>query len=68
MTRPHLKEALAVDWRVKGLDSINHIGTLTLEIDTIYNSGGNIPEIFLRSCGAPETFIAFAKSLVRKVI
>jgi len=53
---------------VQGLDTIEHDGPSTIGIDTLYNSGGNIPEVFLRGCGVPETFIAFAKSLVGKPI
>jgi uncharacterized protein YjbI with pentapeptide repeats len=49
---------------VKGLDSIEHRAPSTIGIDTIYKSGGKIPEVFLRGCGVPETFITFAKSLV----
>jgi len=30
----------------------------------VNKSGGNIPEVFLRGCGVPETFITFHKSLV----
>lgn len=37
-------------------------------MDTLYKSGGNIPEEFLRGCGVPEPMIAFAKSLVGKPI
>ena len=51
---------------VKRLDTVEHSGPSTIGIDTLYNSGGNIPEVFLRGCGVPETFITFAKSLVGK--
>jgi hypothetical protein len=37
---------------------------LQRRIDTIYNSGGKIPEIFLRGTGVPEPFIAHMQSLV----
>ena len=53
---------------VKGLDNVNHRGPSTIGIDTLYKSGGKIPEVFLRGCGVPETFITFAKSLVGKPI
>jgi hypothetical protein len=53
---------------VKGLDTVSHSAPSTIGIDTLYNSGGNIPEVFLRGCGVPETFITFAKSLVGKPI
>jgi uncharacterized protein YjbI with pentapeptide repeats len=47
-----------------GLETITHRGPSSIGIDTIYKSQGNIPEIFLRGAGVPETFIAYAKSLV----
>lgn len=51
-----------------GLDSIVHQAPSVIGIDTIYRSGGNIPESFLRGCGVPETFITYARSLVGKPI
>jgi hypothetical protein len=52
----------------KGLDTVKHIGPSSIGIDTIYRSGGNIPEVFLRGAGVPEDFITFMKSLVGKPI
>lgn len=49
----------------KGIDAVRHISPSTIGIDTIYRSGGNIPEKFLRGAGVPEPFIAQIKSLVR---
>ncbi|MGB8646281.1 MAG: toll/interleukin-1 receptor domain-containing protein [Anaerolineae bacterium] len=54
--------------QVKGLDTVKHEGPSTIGIDTLYKSGGNIPEVFLRGCGVPETMITFARSLVGKAI
>jgi len=51
-----------------GLDSVVHHGPSSIGIDTLYKSGGNIPESFLRGCGVPDTFITFAKSLIGKAI
>ena len=48
----------------KGLESVVHDGPSSIGIDTLYDSGGSIPEVFLRGCGVPDTFIAFARSLV----
>lgn len=48
---------------VKGLETVIHRGHSIISIDTIYNSKGNIPEVFLRGCGVPDSFIAFARSL-----
>jgi hypothetical protein len=48
---------------VKGLESVTHLDASTIGIDTIYKSGGNIPEVFLRGCGVPEDFIIYMHSL-----
>lgn len=48
----------------KGLETIRHEGPSTIGIDTLYKSGGKLPEVFLRGAGVPETFIAYAASLV----
>ncbi len=53
---------------IKGLDTVEHYGPSTLGIDTIYRSGGNIPEVFLRNAGVPDTFITFMRSLVGQPI
>jgi hypothetical protein len=45
------------------LTTVEHRGPSSIGIDTIYRSGGNIPESFLRSAGVPENFIAYVKSL-----
>jgi uncharacterized protein YjbI with pentapeptide repeats len=52
----------------KGLDSVRHKGSSEISISTLYKSGGNIPEAFLRGCGVPDTFITFARSLVGTAI
>jgi TIR domain/Pentapeptide repeats (8 copies) len=51
---------------VKGLDSVRHYGPSYISIDTLYKSGGKIPEVFLRRCGIPEDFIIYSRSLVGK--
>ncbi len=53
---------------VNGLETIRHYAPSTIGIDTIYRSGGKIPEEFLRGCGIPETFIKFNRSLIGKRI
>jgi hypothetical protein len=53
---------------VKGLDTLVHVGASTLGIDTIYKSGGNIPEAFLRGCGVPEGFVTYARALTTQAI
>jgi hypothetical protein len=49
---------------VKGLETVQHIGPSWIGIDTIYESKGNIPEVFLRGAGVPEPFIVQMKALV----
>jgi TIR domain/Pentapeptide repeats (8 copies) len=48
----------------KGLKTIEHRRPSTIGIDTIYKSRGKIPDVFLRGCGVPETFIEYMRSLV----
>lgn len=49
---------------VVGLDMVDHRGPSIVGIETLYNSKGELPEIFLRGVGTPENFIAQIKSLV----
>jgi len=53
---------------VQGLDTVKHSSLSMIGIDDIYNSGGIIPDVFLRGCGVPEKFITFHKSLVNTPI
>jgi uncharacterized protein YjbI with pentapeptide repeats len=48
---------------VGGLDAVDHAGPSTIGLDTIYRSGGKIPEKFLRGAGVPENFITYMRSL-----
>lgn len=50
--------------QARGLEAVKHFAPSTIGIDTIYRSGGNIPEFFLRGAGVPEPFIVQIKSLV----
>jgi hypothetical protein len=45
----------------RGLDSVLHVGPSYISIDTLYKSGGNIPEAFLRGCGLSDWEIESAK-------
>jgi len=47
-----------------GLEEANHVAPSTLGIDTLYRSGSNIPEVFLRGVGVPENLITYVPSLV----
>jgi hypothetical protein len=54
-----------VDLRdVRGLNTMRHWGPSSIGIDTIYRSQGQIPEIFLRMAGVPETFLTNMRALV----
>jgi hypothetical protein len=58
-----------VDLRgAEGLADVRHFGPSTIGIDTVCRSAGSLPEEFLRGSGAPETFVAYAHSLVGKPI
>jgi hypothetical protein len=50
------------------LETVMHVGPSSIGIDTIYRSEGNIPEKFLRGCGAPDDFITYVRSLTAKAI
>lgn len=50
--------------KIGGLASVRHEGPSTIGVDTIYKSGGKIPESFLRGCGVPESFITQIDALV----
>ncbi len=49
---------------VKGLQTVSHWYPSSIGVDTIYLSGGDIPDGFLRKVGVPEPFIVHMKSLV----
>lgn len=53
---------------VKGLETVRHHFASSIGIDTIYKSKGKIPEVFLRGCGVPESFITYMHSLVGQPI
>ncbi|HLM57314.1 MAG TPA: toll/interleukin-1 receptor domain-containing protein [Pyrinomonadaceae bacterium] len=46
----------------KGLEEVIHLSSSSIGVDTLYKSGGKIPEVFLRGCGVPDDFIAFIPS------
>ena len=49
---------------VKGLETVEHFGPLTIGVDTLFKSEGKIPDAFLRGAGVPEDFITFLPSLL----
>jgi hypothetical protein len=49
---------------VKGLETVHHLDSSIIGIDTILLSKGKVPESFLRGCGVPESFITYIPSLV----
>jgi hypothetical protein len=50
----------------KNLATVKHAGRSFIDINTIYNSQGKIPESFLRGCGIPENFIQYMSPLTCK--
>jgi TIR domain-containing protein/pentapeptide repeat protein len=53
--------------KVKGLESIKHVGPSEISISTIYRSEGKIPETFLLGCGVPDAFIIQIPDLIAGV-
>jgi uncharacterized protein YjbI with pentapeptide repeats len=49
---------------VEGLGEVIHHAPSALSVSTIYRSEGQIPEVFLRGCGLPESFIVQIPALV----
>jgi uncharacterized protein YjbI with pentapeptide repeats len=47
----------------KGLETVKHDGPSTIGLDTFFQSGGKIPEGFLRGAGVPDVFLQYAASL-----
>ena len=54
--------------QVKGLNTVKHFGPSNIDIGTIYHSKGNIPEMFLRGTGIPDSFIAYMATLTEKAL
>ncbi|HJT55771.1 MAG TPA: toll/interleukin-1 receptor domain-containing protein [Ktedonobacteraceae bacterium] len=53
---------------VKGLTQVRQLGPSSIDIDTIYRSGGKIPESFLEGAGVPDSFLTYMRSLIGKPI
>jgi len=53
---------------VQDLETVKHVGPSYVAISTIFNSGGDVPRVFLRGCGIPESFIQQLPSLLRQPI
>jgi hypothetical protein len=53
---------------VQDLETVKHIGPSHIAISTIFNSGGDVPKVFLRGCGIPENFIQQLPSLLSQTI
>lgn len=52
---------------VKNLETVQHWGPSEISVSTIYRSEGQIPEVFLRGCGVPESFIVQMQALVTAI-
>ncbi|MBI5818734.1 MAG: toll/interleukin-1 receptor domain-containing protein [Verrucomicrobia bacterium] len=48
---------------VKGLEDAKHLYASTIGIDTLYQSGGKIPNVFLREAGVPDAFVEYTRAL-----
>lgn len=48
----------------KGLEKVIHSGPSSIGMNTLYRSKGQIPDIFLRGCGLPDSFIKYLPSLI----
>jgi uncharacterized protein YjbI with pentapeptide repeats len=58
-----------VDLRnVRGLKSIRHQGPSLISTTALVRSQGNIPEVFLRKAGVPDSFIEYSHSLLTNPI
>jgi hypothetical protein len=53
---------------VQDLETVKHVGPSHVAISTIFNSGGDVPRVFLRGCGIPESFIEQLQSLLSQPI
>jgi hypothetical protein len=53
---------------VHGLEKVRHLGPSHISVDTLFQSDGKIPAVFLRGAGVPEDFITFVSSLVGRAI
>jgi uncharacterized protein YjbI with pentapeptide repeats len=52
---------------VIGLGSVKHYAPSSIGIDTLFMSKGEIPEVFLRGCGLPESFINQIPALIASI-
>lgn len=50
--------------KVKGLESVRHIGPSNIGIESLLKSGGKVPEVFLRGCGLPDSVISAIPALI----
>ena len=49
--------------KAEGLEQVRHDAPSTIGMDTLFRSGGAIPEAFLLGAGAPENLVAFQHSI-----
>jgi hypothetical protein len=47
-----------------GLNTVRHSGPSSISTDSLVRSNGKIPEVFLRGCGMPDSFIENLQSLL----
>ncbi|QTA91411.1 pentapeptide repeat-containing protein [Desulfonema magnum] len=54
--------------KIKGLDTLRHYGPSSIDINTTYRSGGNIPGVFLRGTGVPDDFINYMEVITEQPV
>ncbi|HEX9988695.1 MAG TPA: toll/interleukin-1 receptor domain-containing protein [Chloroflexia bacterium] len=54
--------------KARGLQTVSHDGPSSIGVDTILQSKGEIPEIFLRGVGIPDDMILYIRTLHGKAI
>jgi len=52
--------------QASNLETVRHQGPSTIGIDTLYQSRGKIPDMFLKGCKVPEEMIRHGRSIVGK--
>ncbi len=54
--------------KARELETVSHLLPSTIGIDTIYQSQGKIPEVFLRNAGVQDSFIEIIAALTKRPI
>lgn len=71
LTRVELIETVFADVDLStaiGLETVRHSGPSPVSVDTIFQSRGRIPDVFLRGAGVPEELITYLPALLGQPI